>query len=84
MRKVLMGGNTPENTPEDDLQNDSEITLNSEILPWMTEIEQKIVKMALFRRNRGELLSIVEEVVLREYEIKLQAWKNREIRHDEG
>lgn len=48
-----------------------------EILVWFTETEVEIVKNALVKKAKNEKLTTVEDVMYREYEMKLQA---RELR----
>lgn len=44
-----------------------------EIFQMLTEVEQEILKNALAKRAKNEILTIVEEVIFREYELKLKA-----------
>jgi hypothetical protein len=47
----------------------------------LTQVEQTIIREALAKEISGEKLTIVEEVLLREYKLKLQARESeRELR----
>lgn len=56
-----------------DEYEDLENFKDEELLRWFTETEAEIVKTALAKTIKQEELTIVEDVMLREYKIRLKA-----------